>query len=269
MAPKDKDKKCFVIGPIGDPNTETRNKADWLLKGIIKPVLTDPKFNYVVTRADQITEPGLITDQVITSTLDADLVVADLTGQNPNAFYELAIRHMAGKKTIHMVEEGHGLPFDIQDYRAIIYKTINPDDLEKAKVELRKQVEEVEKRGYKISNPVTKARGYQKLSSSSDPKDVAIAELRGSNEQLMRRVSKLEGITENITANSALESDRVAVKLGLQDLNLGELVSKQNAGLKIFPQFIPILKREDAEAPTSPAVDSPADKGKPSDGDSS
>jgi hypothetical protein len=31
-------KLCFVIGPIGDSDTPVRRHADWLLKGIIKPV---------------------------------------------------------------------------------------------------------------------------------------------------------------------------------------------------------------------------------------
>jgi hypothetical protein len=39
----------------------------------------------------------MIDSQVITKVLDADLVIADLTLKNPNAFYELGLRHMAEK----------------------------------------------------------------------------------------------------------------------------------------------------------------------------
>jgi hypothetical protein len=48
---------------------------------------------YDTIRADQIAKPGIITSQVIQHLLDDPLVVADLTGWNPNVFYELAIRH--------------------------------------------------------------------------------------------------------------------------------------------------------------------------------
>ena len=106
MSTKDekKLKRCFVIGPIGDEGLEVRNKADWLLLEIIKPVLEADTFGYVVKRSDEISEPGMITDQVISSVLDDDLVIADLTGHNPNAFYELAIRHMTGGRTM---EDGY------------------------------------------------------------------------------------------------------------------------------------------------------------------
>ncbi len=92
-----------------------------MLQGIIEPVLTDDRFNYEVQRSDQIAEPGLITDQVIEAVMNADLAIADLTGANANAFYELAIRHMAQKPVIHVAQKGQKLPFDIKDYRAIFY----------------------------------------------------------------------------------------------------------------------------------------------------
>lgn len=77
------EKACFVIGPIGDENTPTRNNADTLLRYVIKRGL-EPK--YRVTRADEISTPGMINDQVITSIRTADLIVADLHGENPNAY---------------------------------------------------------------------------------------------------------------------------------------------------------------------------------------
>ena len=63
----------------------------------------------------------MIDSQVINNTLDCNLVIADLTGQNPNAFYELGIRHMSEKPIIHMAEEGENLPFDMKPFRTIIY----------------------------------------------------------------------------------------------------------------------------------------------------
>ena len=55
------DRACFVIGPIGDENTPARNNADMLLRYVIKAAL-EPK--YQVIRADEISTPGMINDQV-------------------------------------------------------------------------------------------------------------------------------------------------------------------------------------------------------------
>ncbi len=196
MATKAKRKKCFVIGPIGEKGSPERTKADWLLKGIVKPVLESDPFNYDVERADQISKPGLITDQVIAAAIDADLAVADLTGANANAFYELAIRHMEQKAVIHMAEEGQPLPFDIKDYRAVFYKLEHPDDLESARAALAEQVKATEDPAYKSSNPITKARGMVELERSADSKDKLLADLV---ERLGRMESRL-GTVEFVAA---------------------------------------------------------------------
>ena len=155
-------KTCFVIGPIGEPETEVRRAADFLLDEIVKRALEDEAFNYKVTRADGITEPGLITDQVINTTIDANLVVADMTGLNPNALYEVAIRHMEGKPVVHMIQAGQSLPFDLKDYRTIAYRINEPKALADAREQLKSQVQAIEKSGYVVSGvdpiPWTAAR---------------------------------------------------------------------------------------------------------------
>lgn len=192
-------KSCFVIGPIGEAGSEHRRVADWLLKGIVKPVLGSERFGYEVTRADECPDPGSITDQIITAVMEADLIIADLTSHNPNAFYELAIRHMVEKPVIHMIMKGQTIPFDNKDYRTLIYDLADIEDLEKAKRALTEQVEAISRPDYKVSNPITKARGHQALASSSDTRDQVIA-------QLMSIVGALENRLASIERNPALLS---------------------------------------------------------------
>jgi len=75
-----------------------------------------PEFETI--RADQISSPGMIDAQIIRHLIDADLVIADLSGLNPNAFYEIGIRHMVAKPIIHMQLDGEVIPFDVMLYRA-------------------------------------------------------------------------------------------------------------------------------------------------------
>lgn len=185
-------KSCFVIGPIGEEHSAERTLADWLLDGIIKPVLEKDPFNYEVKRADDFTTPGLITDQVIAAVIESDLVVADLTGPNPNAFYELAIRHMEEKPVIHVIHVGQVVPFDNKDYRTVFYSREKVSDITKAQTTLAEQVRSVSEASYRATNPITKARGHQKLARSSDPKDQVVANMIGQFEALHQRMSKLE-----------------------------------------------------------------------------
>lgn len=167
----EKRKRCFVIGPIGKEGSPERDGANWVLQYILKPVLEHPPFNYDVKRADDFAEPGLITAQVITWLIDADLVIADLTGHNPNAFYELGIRHMVEKPVIHMSKDVEDLPFDIKDHRALPYSLRAPQDIDNAKRALGEQLRTISTPYFRVSNPVMAARAPHPERLSTSIKD--------------------------------------------------------------------------------------------------
>lgn len=48
-------------------------------------------------------------------------MIADLTGRNPNVFYELGIAHAVSNKTIMTAQQIEDVPFDLQSYRVILY----------------------------------------------------------------------------------------------------------------------------------------------------
>lgn len=178
-------KTCFVVGPIGEAGSAVRQKADWLLKGIIRPVLETDELGYKVKRADDDADPGSITNALINDVIHSDLVVADLTGFNPNAFYELGIRHAVQKPTIHIIAEAVRLPFDNTDQRTIFVDISDFESIESAKNQLKGAALAVTKDGYRVTNPVTKAGGVADLRMSHDPKDKILIDL-------VEKVSKLE-----------------------------------------------------------------------------
>jgi nucleoside 2-deoxyribosyltransferase len=51
----------------------------------------------------------------------ADLVVADMTGQNPNVFYEVGYAHAKGKLCILVTQKAEDIPFDLKHHRHIVY----------------------------------------------------------------------------------------------------------------------------------------------------
>jgi sugar-specific transcriptional regulator TrmB len=113
-------KRCFVISPIGAPGSEVRAHADDVFNYIIEPVTK--QLGYDTERGDHMARPGRISDQMYERILHDDLLIAVLTFQNPNVYYELAIAHSAARPLIILCEASHdNLPFDIKDQRVIFY----------------------------------------------------------------------------------------------------------------------------------------------------
>lgn len=104
-------RRCFVVSPIGKPPSQTRRRADNILDHIIRPALADLGFH--AQRADDEPKPGIVTEAIIDHILDAELVVADLSGHNPNVFYELGVAHAVARPVVLMIEEGESIPFDV------------------------------------------------------------------------------------------------------------------------------------------------------------
>ena len=162
------EKVCFVISPIGDEGSDIRERSDLTYEYIIRPVVEE--FGYHLTRADYIKEPGIITSQIIDQIVESPLVIADLSDNNPNVFYELAIRHIIQKPYIQMMRFGQKIPFDITGLRTIPFD-IDLESADSAKKELFDQINSIQNGKFNKNNPITSAihqSNIQKMLASSE-----------------------------------------------------------------------------------------------------
>lgn len=136
----DFDKECFFIAPIGDDDSEIRKRSDEVRDWIVKPA-AEAASSLTTVRADDVGEPGQITAQAVQHCLKAKAAVADLTGGNPNVYYELSVRHGALLPVVLIAEGGTELPFDISQSRVIFFDHANLSSSNKAKESLRVQIE--------------------------------------------------------------------------------------------------------------------------------
>src|ERR1700733_536693 len=144
---------CFVVGPIGDDGSNERKHADLLLHTVVKDVLESEELGSLVRRADEDADPGMIGDRMVTDVIHADLVVADPTNLNANAFYALGIRHSTERPT----KKGTRLPFDNVAHRTIFVDLTEWRSIENARVQLAASVRTIKAPGYQVSNPITQA----------------------------------------------------------------------------------------------------------------
>ncbi|WP_298239151.1 hypothetical protein [uncultured Algibacter sp.] len=168
---------CFIICPIGKENSDERKHSDKLLNHVFKPVLDSKQYNTI--RADQVAKVGLITTQIINLILESSLVIADLTDQNPNVFYELALRHASRKPYIQVIKKGQKIPFDLAGIRTIQVDIKDLDDVENAKKQIEEQIKEIEN-GHIPDSPVTVATTTRLIQDDDNLAETIVSRIYGA-----------------------------------------------------------------------------------------
>ena len=132
-------KTCFVIMPFKEELNGTYQT--------IKDVCINLEIE--CRRADEVAM-GSIAKSIFEQIYCSDFIVADLTYSNPNVFYEIAISHTIGRKTI-LISRDEKIPFDISQDHVIRYTdTVNGASL--LTKELKGKIERLNN-GEFIDNP--------------------------------------------------------------------------------------------------------------------
>lgn len=159
---------CFVISPIGEPDSSTRQKADDLLELIVDPALES--LGFTIIRADKIIGSNSITSDIVNLVQNADLCIIDLTGHNANVFYECGRRHETARPFIQVMRRGDKPPldkppFDLAGIRTIFYDISDAREVRNAVLEVRQYAEAV------IRNPAASTQTSMSATSIADALD--------------------------------------------------------------------------------------------------
>lgn len=108
----------------------------------------------VITHAGNSGNLQNILEDILTMMNNADVILADLTGKNPNVLYELGVAHALNKKVIVITkDELTALPFDLKSYRAKSYST-EYSQFDELIEYLLKNIQGAVNGNVKFSNPV-------------------------------------------------------------------------------------------------------------------
>lgn len=122
-------KTCFVVMGFGektDYQTGRKLNLDASYRNLIKPAVEAAGVQCI--RADEIVHAGIIDVPMYEQLLTADVVVADVSTMNPNAFYELGVRHALRPYTTIIVAENElKFPFDVGHLVIRQYKHLGED----------------------------------------------------------------------------------------------------------------------------------------------
>lgn len=123
-----KGKSCFIIMPFSKVKIKEEeydsSDLDFIYTDVIKRAIDEfnldgkPFFSEVSRYNSSV---GSIVSGIIDRLNIADVVIADLTGLNPNVMYELGVRHTLKRGTIIITQDVNTLPSDLRDYIFIQY----------------------------------------------------------------------------------------------------------------------------------------------------
>lgn len=102
----------FVLMPFDDRFSDIYKYG---IKGAAEDVEA-----YAERLDEQLFDEGML-DRVFNQISKADVIVADMTGRNPNVFYEVGYAHALGKITLLLTQNAEDIPFDLKHRQHTVY----------------------------------------------------------------------------------------------------------------------------------------------------
>lgn len=105
--------KAFIIMDFSE-------EFEYIYTEVINPVCKS--LDIECYRADEYNYPGSIIKDVLDSIRDSDIIIADITPDNPNVYLEVGYAYALEKNPILLMnKDREKLPFDVSGFRVIMY----------------------------------------------------------------------------------------------------------------------------------------------------
>lgn len=119
---------CFVLMAF-------KPDLDEIYREIVLPIFADASLGLKCYRADEIFGTTSIMNDIWESIRKSRVIIAELTGRNPNVLYELGLAHVLRKPAILLTQSMDDVPFDLRHLRCIVY-SLGPSGLRKLNADL-------------------------------------------------------------------------------------------------------------------------------------
>jgi hypothetical protein len=191
------EKTCFVLAPTGPADSEPRQHADRVFKFIISAVLDNAGYTTVRPPAGAVIAgvSAPLDPEILTHLVEDPLVIVDLTYPSPDVFYQLAVRHMVHKPTVHLLRRATPLPTALPEVQAIEY-TLDLEGVERSQRQLADVIYTLEQDPGFLPNPIASNVTLDALRRSEDP----ILQSNATIMAMLRRLNdKVDMLTQDIS----------------------------------------------------------------------
>ncbi len=183
---------CFVMMPFRSP-------FELYYQEIIKPAIEAQGLRPV--RGDSLFRPSPIMGDIWEMVQEAAILVAELTGKNPNVFYELGLAHALGKPVVMISETVDDVPFDLRALRVLIYGKDDPSWGRKLQEAIEASLEESQAEPVKAVPSM-----FRKIVASQAPEQ---SEVLNRLEEVERRVQFMRSDLSLLRGHDDPSSDPV------------------------------------------------------------
>jgi len=163
---------CFVIMPFSATASCTKRQWTSLFENVLKPAVENADYACHRSTATR----GNIIAAILENLRDAYVVLADLTDQNPNVFYELGVRHALKNRTILIAQDEKFIPFDLRPYATYVYNGKTKRGREELAARLRALLDDVDQSPGRPDNPVSDFLGGQHVPADAEASRLSVTQ---------------------------------------------------------------------------------------------
>ncbi len=188
-------KRCYVIMPFSDTKSCTEKEWTEIFEDVVKPAVEESGLGYKCERSRAKREN--IIKAIVNDLNTAQAVIADLTDDNPNVFYELGVRHTLQRRTILIAQHEEDIPFDLKPYPTIIYNR-SPAGVRQFKQEIKGNFKDMEGNPERADNPVADFLAERNIDLLSSEKKVNLAKLSALVSELSYDIESVDIILDAV-----------------------------------------------------------------------
>ncbi len=133
MKKNKRSKTCFILMPFSAPFNEYYEK-------IYRPAIKEAGFKSL--RVDEISAPRPFIEDIVDLIRNSDVILAEITGRNPNVMYEMGMAYAAKTPMVIISQSVSEAPTDLKHRRIVVYDTTKPSWTSKLRADITEAIKE-------------------------------------------------------------------------------------------------------------------------------
>jgi len=181
--------------PFSATSSCTETQWRYIFEHVFKPAIEDAGLDYECRRSSATR--GNLIKHILADLRNSEVVLADLTDQNANVFYELGVRHTLKNRTIIVAQRGDDISSDLRAYAYHVYDWKTPEDIHVFKERIRGLLEDITNDPERADNPVSDFLGATSKPLEASPVSAVsgqtiVTDSNGSMTDIVRRLREGE-----------------------------------------------------------------------------